>query len=216
MEPEKCALYDQLPFIYRVTLYALVINEEHERIVYRKWFVIEKYPLRFDCTSQKRINCFEYMILYIYHIVSSYRGYSQLNSIFYLWLYFNKWHIFAIKSLLNTLRKSVEKYLKISENRFPLCDFRLLFSCVYFGFIDVFVLDNITFFSIFILQGLSYLHSSDIRSHGNLKSTNCVVDGRFVLKITDFGLHAFRSKEEECDKESYAYYQSKFMVLNKH
>ncbi|XP_071139419.1 atrial natriuretic peptide receptor 1-like isoform X13 [Mytilus edulis] len=59
-----------------------------------------------------------------------------------------------------------------------------------------------------ILRGLSYLHSSDIRSHGNLKSTNCVVDGRFVLKITDFGLHAFRSKEEDTDKESYAYYQS--------
>ncbi|XP_052084285.1 atrial natriuretic peptide receptor 1-like isoform X5 [Mytilus californianus] len=59
-----------------------------------------------------------------------------------------------------------------------------------------------------ILRGLSYLHSSDIRSHGNLKSTNCVVDGRFVLKITDFGLHAFRSKDEDTDKESYAYYQS--------
>ncbi|CAB1313043.1 unnamed protein product [Coregonus sp. 'balchen'] len=35
--------------------------------------------------------------------------------------------------------------------------------------------------------GMSYLHSSDIQVHGRLKSTNCVVDNRMVVKITDFG-----------------------------
>lgn len=60
------------------------------------------------------------------------------------------------------------------------------------------------------LQGMSYLHSSDIRSHGNLKSTNCVVDGRFVLKITDFGLHAMRTPDPDVEEGSYAYYRSKF------
>ena len=29
---------------------------------------------------------------------------------------------------------------------------------------------------------------SDIKVHGRLKSRNCVVDGRFTLKITDYGL----------------------------
>ncbi|KAH8363293.1 hypothetical protein KR084_007784 [Drosophila pseudotakahashii] len=43
-----------------------------------------------------------------------------------------------------------------------------------------------------IVRGMQFLHSSDIRSHGNLKSSNCVVDSRFVLKITDFGLHTLR------------------------
>lgn len=38
-----------------------------------------------------------------------------------------------------------------------------------------------------------YLHNSDIRSHGSLKSSNCVVDSRFALKITDFGLPSLRS-----------------------
>lgn len=33
-----------------------------------------------------------------------------------------------------------------------------------------------------------YLHGSPIKFHGRLKSSNCVVDCRFVLKITDFGL----------------------------
>ena len=62
---------------------------------------------------------------------------------------------------------------------------------------------------LFIFQGMSYLHSSELRSHGNLKSSNCVVDSRFVLKITDFGLNALRSREEQDEEDSYAYYRSK-------
>ncbi|XP_076863972.1 guanylyl cyclase C [Brachyhypopomus gauderio] len=38
-----------------------------------------------------------------------------------------------------------------------------------------------------IAKGMSYLHSSNIEIHGRLKSTNCVVDNRMVVKITDFG-----------------------------
>lgn len=33
---------------------------------------------------------------------------------------------------------------------------------------------------------MKYLHNRDI-IHGRLKSRNCVVDGRFVLKVTDYG-----------------------------
>uniref|UniRef100_A0AAQ6IG08 Guanylate cyclase n=1 Tax=Anabas testudineus TaxID=64144 RepID=A0AAQ6IG08_ANATE len=40
-----------------------------------------------------------------------------------------------------------------------------------------------------IAKGMSYLHSSNIAVHGRLKSTNCVVDNRMVVKITDFGWH---------------------------
>lgn len=40
---------------------------------------------------------------------------------------------------------------------------------------------------------MSYLHSSDIQVHGRLKSTNCVVDNRMVVKITDFGCNSFLS-----------------------
>ncbi|XP_023651832.1 atrial natriuretic peptide receptor 2 isoform X2 [Paramormyrops kingsleyae] len=44
-----------------------------------------------------------------------------------------------------------------------------------------------------IVKGMNYLHNSYIGVHGNLKSSNCVVDSRFVLKITDYGLASFRS-----------------------
>ncbi|XP_067878953.1 atrial natriuretic peptide receptor 1-like isoform X1 [Heterodontus francisci] len=44
-----------------------------------------------------------------------------------------------------------------------------------------------------IVKGMLFLHNSVIGCHGNLKSSNCVVDSRFVLKITDYGLASFRS-----------------------
>ncbi|XP_072126994.1 retinal guanylyl cyclase 2-like isoform X1 [Mobula birostris] len=37
-----------------------------------------------------------------------------------------------------------------------------------------------------LIKGMRYLHHRDY-IHGNLKSRNCVVDGRFVLKVTDYG-----------------------------
>lgn len=39
-------------------------------------------------------------------------------------------------------------------------------------------------------QGMRYLHSSMIRCHGFLSSHNCVIDARWVLKITDYGMPA--------------------------
>ncbi|KAF7260909.1 hypothetical protein EG68_01692 [Paragonimus skrjabini miyazakii] len=46
-----------------------------------------------------------------------------------------------------------------------------------------------------LIRGLTFLHDSDLRYHGNLKPTNCVINSRWVLKLTDFGLTAFRMGE---------------------
>lgn len=59
-----------------------------------------------------------------------------------------------------------------------------------------------------IIRGMYYLHNSVIETHGSLKSSNCVVDSRFVLKITDFGLYGLRREQSE-GKESYAHWKSK-------
>ncbi|XP_018581664.1 retinal guanylyl cyclase 1 [Scleropages formosus] len=40
-----------------------------------------------------------------------------------------------------------------------------------------------------LIRGMKYLHHHKI-IHGRLKSRNCVVDGRFVLKVTDYGFNA--------------------------
>ena len=47
-----------------------------------------------------------------------------------------------------------------------------------------------------ICRGMSYLAASPIKSHGRLKSSNCVVDNRWTLKLTDFGLHHLKANQK--------------------
>jgi hypothetical protein len=42
------------------------------------------------------------------------------------------------------------------------------------------------------MQGLMYLQNSAMHTHGNLKTTNCLVDQRWTVKICDFGLWNLR------------------------
>ncbi|KAG8430079.1 hypothetical protein GDO86_018514 [Hymenochirus boettgeri] len=39
-----------------------------------------------------------------------------------------------------------------------------------------------------LIKGLKFLHHREV-THGRLKSRNCIVDGRFVLKVTDYGMN---------------------------
>lgn len=57
-----------------------------------------------------------------------------------------------------------------------------------------------------------FLHNSVIFSHGKLKSSNCVVDKRFVLKITDYGLSSFRS-DLDSGSDAHAFYARESPVL---
>ncbi|XP_076096196.1 retinal guanylyl cyclase 2-like isoform X2 [Mytilus galloprovincialis] len=48
-----------------------------------------------------------------------------------------------------------------------------------------------------LVRGLRFIQNSAVRYHGNLKSRNCVIDSRWVLKLTDFGLkEKFRANIE--------------------
>ncbi|KAJ8306224.1 hypothetical protein KUTeg_016769 [Tegillarca granosa] len=63
-----------------------------------------------------------------------------------------------------------------------------------------------------IARGMTYLHSHKMY-HGRLKSNNCVVDDRWTVKITDFGLEEFRKRDEmlvdDNDDDDDSFYQEK-------
>ena len=48
------------------------------------------------------------------------------------------------------------------------------------------------------------LHNSPITAHGNLKSSNCLIDGRWVCKISDHGLDSVKANQTEEDLGEYA------------
>lgn len=55
-----------------------------------------------------------------------------------------------------------------------------------------------------------FLHNSDLKSHGKLKSSNVLIDGRWVCKLGDFGLHKFKvNKHTEHSKTETEIYKGK-------
>uniref|UniRef100_A0A8D2J1S3 Guanylate cyclase n=1 Tax=Varanus komodoensis TaxID=61221 RepID=A0A8D2J1S3_VARKO len=47
-----------------------------------------------------------------------------------------------------------------------------------------------------IVNGMLFIHNSPLKSHGNLKPTNCLVDSRMQVKLCGFGLWEFKYGRE--------------------
>ncbi len=55
---------------------------------------------------------------------------------------------------------------------------------------------------------MSFLHSCPLHSHGTLKSSNCLVDSRWTVKVSGFGMAAFRNDRNSQDEDIYGFYRS--------
>jgi tRNA A-37 threonylcarbamoyl transferase component Bud32 len=64
-----------------------------------------------------------------------------------------------------------------------------------------------------IIKGMLFLHGSELKYHGNLTSSNCVVDSRFTLKLADFGLTMLHQSTQLDSEEKH--YKSNFLQLTK-
>jgi len=54
-----------------------------------------------------------------------------------------------------------------------------------------------------VFQGMEYIHKSPLKFHGRLKSSNCLLDSRLVVKITDFGLGHLKHITYDTQNEKY-------------
>ncbi|XP_072020667.1 atrial natriuretic peptide receptor 1-like [Amphiura filiformis] len=56
-----------------------------------------------------------------------------------------------------------------------------------------------------VAKGMTFVHSSPIQSHGNLTSGKCLIDSRWVCKVSEFGTQSFRVGEENVLSEEARY-----------
>ena len=54
-----------------------------------------------------------------------------------------------------------------------------------------------------LFQGLKYLHASPVGSHGALRSSCCVIDSRWVLKVGSVGVHWLRHSDDDDDDDDH-------------
>mgnify|MGYP000268310135 CR=1 FL=1 len=62
------------------------------------------------------------------------------------------------------------------------------------------------------LQGMIYMHNSKLVCHGALKSSNCLVDNRWMLKVTDYALGRFSARSEDSLDEENQGYKSQYDI----
>ena len=63
---------------------------------------------------------------------------------------------------------------------------------------------------------MEYIHKSPLKYHGRLKSSNCLLDSRWVVKITDYGLARVRHITHDSEVEEYSGLYCSIPFSNRH
>ena len=64
----------------------------------------------------------------------------------------------------------------------------------------------------YLFQAMVEIHKSSVGVHGNLKSSNCLIDSRWVVKVSNFGHESFLEKSTEAPKDPYIVSRSMFTL----
>ncbi|KAK3709909.1 hypothetical protein QZH41_020028, partial [Actinostola sp. cb2023] len=67
-----------------------------------------------------------------------------------------------------------------------------------------------------IVSGMEALHRSAVHVHGNLKSSNCLIDSRWVCKLGDYGLELLRENQSEKETGEHAKYRDMLWTAPEH
>ncbi|XP_052269891.1 guanylate cyclase 32E-like [Dreissena polymorpha] len=59
-----------------------------------------------------------------------------------------------------------------------------------------------------LIKGMTFIHDSEIHYHGNLKTSNCLVDAHWVLMVTDFGIHRLGDGRASSSPDPQNYYET--------
>ncbi|XP_055346504.1 atrial natriuretic peptide receptor 1-like [Paramacrobiotus metropolitanus] len=99
----------------------------------------------------------------------------------------------------NLLHPNVQKFSGVVVNDDNICDYVAMEYCQRGSLGKLIAEDTLDLDWQFkqslimdLIQGLAYLHTTVLASHGFLSDTACQVDSRFVLKISDYGLPSLR------------------------
>ncbi|KAK0421348.1 hypothetical protein QR680_015190 [Steinernema hermaphroditum] len=105
-----------------------------------------------------------------------------------------------MRKLRNLDHNNVNRFLGLCEDADEISMYMSIWKyCSRGSLQDVFMKESITMDSFFmyslmrdILQGLNYIHNSVLELHGNMSSDNCLVDDRWQVKLSDYGLQRLR------------------------
>ncbi|KAL4228863.1 hypothetical protein ACF0H5_011903 [Mactra antiquata] len=123
--------------------------------------------------------------------------------------YINKPYIAVTKALIteiNEIRNLSHRNVNplIGACIDPMKSSILTFYCSKGSLQDVLENDNIKLDQIFkvsfasdIAKGMAYIHSSAVKSHGHLKSSNVFIDPHWTCKVGDIGMPVFRDGEKK-------------------
>ncbi|BFZ18932.1 hypothetical protein BsWGS_21971 [Bradybaena similaris] len=121
-----------------------------------------------------------------------------------------------LKVVKDLSHDNINQFVGAHVSPTPGCSYVLFRYCSKGSLQDVLENDDIKLdwmfklsFALDLARGMEYIHKSALRSHGNLKSSNCVIDSRWVLKITDFGaITSYKKPGVDDDVDNRVYYLS--------